>query len=295
MTPLWDDLPLDDFAMDNTAVREGAPSPEPVHWHAPSADELAVTPTPANTPAPETPASLSGSTDATQSLSDDTPMKSSPKTGSRSDMPPFAATIPDLLEQEDLQLQDVHTVQVDGEATKVIQKGIEWWKIMHEVVGGKDSFRLVHPRQAVKAAIVRHRMDQKDAKGKARNADATVSAKTEDIVDRIGDPGYKDWVTRVLKPRVQGSRRLVVTEAPRRETDRGGFWWTPENWAYAYRNDTDLGRVALNQIAVSPVGSTPSLHEAKVAGRQRPPRSTYLDGAQEVDHRRGSRVQAQGL
>ncbi|SPO04087.1 uncharacterized protein DNG_06770 [Cephalotrichum gorgonifer] len=79
---------------------------------------------------------------------------------------------------------------------------------------------------------------------------APPAVRTDDIVDRPGDFGYMNWVTKVLRPRLRGSP-LIDAEPGWREENAyagSGFWWMSREWDKLYRKDDDLGRLVKEQI-----------------------------------------------
>ena len=190
-------------------------------------------------------------TETDGSSPEDSDMESPPEyPGSPSDMSAACSTL-ELLAAEGLSIGDVVTLQVGDELIKVIRKGYEWFEIRREVVGSVNTFRLVPASLDVRAAIVQHH-SKAISEIRARTAAAVGSAYLGDIVDRPGDPGYREWVSRVLRPNVQGSP-LVTTAAPRTgavaEFD-DGFWWMDNAWRERYRRETNLGQLVSYQVDV---------------------------------------------
>ena len=165
------------------------------------------------------------------------------------DLPPVASTVPELLYLEGCTPADVETCFVGEEVVLFVWKNETYWRIQAEGHGGgHDMYRLVAIEPDERLALLTHLEDQAKAHLEAENG---MLAKEDDeyIVDRPADPGYRNWVRRVLKPRVRGSRRLSAEAPP--EEPKGSFWWMSDKWHENYRKDNDLGSVVKNQISVS--------------------------------------------
>ena len=226
---------------------------------------LTLPPASMNLGVPETSPSIPALTEAVNSQSYNIKTASQPPqtgTGSPSylsspytptDMVPVGFSISELLGLEGLKLNDVAVMQVDGQVAKVVKKGSQWFTIHQEVVGGMDTFRLIEPEPAVSTAIMQQGLDVPVQGITDRATDAILSRPKEDIVDRPGDPEYKNWVARVLKPKVQGSERVKAEGPPPDPNEEydGGFWWMDAVWRGAYRKEKNLGQVVQHQIEAS--------------------------------------------
>lgn len=200
---------------------------------------------------------------------EDTPMASPPRftdTGSPNPRT-TASTAKELLELEGYTISDVVACRTDEGLIKVVKDpALQCWKITRGEVEGKRVYSLIALKKKLSDKIIeaekvkaswKKRAQEEDAaagegdaagwKGKGKAA-APVSAGY--IVDRPEDPGYRDWVAKMVKPQVRGSR-LLRSDPPEPEEDTCPFWWMSKEWKREYWEDASLGRLAKNQAAVS--------------------------------------------
>lgn len=209
-----------------------------------------------------------------------------------------SSTITELLKKEGLSFSDIMTVQVDGEVTKAIWKGTRYWRIHEDFHDAKRRFRLVRLGPAVRDAIARLPKDREDS-NRTPDTNVAVDVADDDIVDRPGDPGYKAWVKKMIKPSVQGSRPVATqprVETAKQDEDGGAdraFWWMDDEWHERYESEPNLARVVAMQSGVSPRASLAA--QADLLGCEPAPGAAHLDPGHQVGHRREQPIRAQGL
>ena len=212
------------------------------------------------------------------------------------DLPPVASTVPELLYLEGCTPADVETCFVGEEVALFVWKNETYWRIQAEGPdGAQDMYRLVAIEPDERLALLTHLEDQAEARLEAENR-MLAEEDDEYIVDRPGDPGYRNWVRRVLKPRVRGSRRLSAEAPP--EESKGSFWWMSDKWRENYRKDNDLGSVVKNQISVSirSVGECCwRAGELTTPGRSQSSGTGLLEEKHQIRDGWAHRFQAQGL
>lgn len=176
-----------------------------------------------------------------------------------------AFTLEELLWLEAYTPADIMTCRIKKVLVKVVEDPAQHcWKITEDEVNGKSVFRLVALEKKLSDRIIgivkekdaqkKRAQEEEDVEaGKASAAGcknkAAVPLNLDYIVDRPGDPGYRDWVRKMVKPRVGSA--LLSSEPPVEAEDTCPFWWMPEGWKKGYMEDTSLGRMAKHQAAVS--------------------------------------------
>lgn len=160
--------------------------------------------------------------------------------------PDVGATVEDLLKLWGFFPQQIETITYNGETISVVRDVQQIYRIHKEVVNGREEFSLVNfPENSGDDRV-------NNGSGSSRPR-VTSTVRTDDIVDRSWDLGYRDWVKRVLRPQLQGSRLLEVPTPPSNESQgrQSNIWWMSKNWKRVYLQETNLGRVVQMQIAVS--------------------------------------------
>lgn len=177
-----------------------------------------------------------------------------------------ASTLEELLWLGSYTPADIMTCRIKKVLVKVVKDSAhQCWKITEDDANGKSVFRLVALEKKQSDRIIRITREKDAQKKRAQEGDdakageataatgkgkAAATINLDYIVDRPGDPGYRDWVLKMVKPRVQGSA-LLGSEPPAEAGDTCPFWWMPEWWKKGYMEDTSLLRMAKHQAAVS--------------------------------------------
>lgn len=169
--------------------------------------------------------------------------------------PPTASTLEELLALEGYTPADIMTCRIKGRLVKVVEDPkLRCWKVTEDKVDGGSVFGLVllegRVRDKVNGIMRKKAAREREARAADGKGKVVSQAGAEYIVDRPGDPWYRDWVMKVLKPRVRGSA-LVDSEPPPEREDNTPFGWMSKEWKKGYNEDTDLGQLAKNQAAVS--------------------------------------------
>lgn len=165
--------------------------------------------------------------------------------------PPAASTLEDLLALEGYTPTDIITCRIKGRLVKVVKDPeLRCCKVTKDEADGKSVFGLVPLEGRVSDKINGIMREKAAKKREASAAKGKRKAGAEYIIDRPGDPGYRDWVMKALKPRVRGSA-LLSSEPPPEKENTNPFGWMSREWKKGCDEDTSLGQLAKNQAAVS--------------------------------------------